>query len=72
MATKENSYLNDLAKQTGTRLRTLDTITAHTDRVHERSGPNAKLLAIYESIREENGLPYDGPEVSPGIDTEQK
>ena len=59
MAVKENKYLNDLAEQNGIRLRTLDTITAHAQRVNEMRGPDAKLLAIYGSIREENGLPFD-------------
>ncbi|OAA64964.1 6-phosphogluconate dehydrogenase family protein [Cordyceps fumosorosea ARSEF 2679] len=59
MALKENGYLNDLAQQSGARLRTLDTVTAHAERVNEMRGPDAKLLAIYGSIREENGLPFD-------------
>ncbi|ATY63538.1 6-phosphogluconate dehydrogenase family [Cordyceps militaris] len=59
MALKENGYLNDLAKQNGVRLRTLDTVTAHAERVNEMRGPDAKLLAIYGSIREENGLSFD-------------
>ncbi|KAJ6783853.1 hypothetical protein PWT90_05481 [Aphanocladium album] len=59
MAVKENKYLNDIASQNGIRLRTLDTITAHAERVNEMRGPDAKLLAIYGSIREENGLPFE-------------
>ncbi|XWW93065.1 hypothetical protein V2A60_000993 [Cordyceps javanica] len=59
MALKENSYLNDLAGRSGAKLRTLDTVTAHAERVNEMRGPDAKLLAIYGSIREENGLPFD-------------
>ncbi|KAJ3493101.1 hypothetical protein NLG97_g4954 [Lecanicillium saksenae] len=59
MAVKENKYLNDLAEQNGIRLRTLDTVTAHAERVNEMRGPDAKLLAIYGSIREENGLTFD-------------
>ncbi|OAR03072.1 hypothetical protein LLEC1_05278 [Akanthomyces lecanii] len=59
MALKENSYLNDLAERNGVKLRALDTVTAHAERVNEMRGPNAKLLAIYGSIREENGLPFE-------------
>ncbi len=59
MAVKENNYLKDLAERSGVKLRTLDTVTAHAERVQERRGPDAKLLAIYGSIREENGLPFD-------------
>lgn len=59
MAIKENSYLNDLAERNGVKLRTLDTVTAHAQRVNDTRGPDTKLLAIYGSIREENGLPFE-------------
>ncbi|KAJ4150727.1 hypothetical protein LMH87_011464 [Akanthomyces muscarius] len=59
MALKENSYLNDLAERNGVKLRALDTVTAHAERVNEMRGSDAKLLAIYGSIREENGLPFE-------------
>lgn len=59
MAVKENQYLNKLAQTNGVKLRTLDTVTAHTKRVNEVKGPDAKLLSIHGSIREENGLPFD-------------
>lgn len=59
MAVKENKYLNDIAALHDVKLRTLDTVTAHTKRVNDMRGPDAKLLALYGSIREENGLPFD-------------
>lgn len=59
MALKETSYLNDLAERDGVKLGALDTVTVHAERVNDIRGPDAKLLAIYGSIREENGLPFE-------------
>ncbi|UNI16485.1 hypothetical protein JDV02_002916 [Purpureocillium takamizusanense] len=59
MATKENGHLNDLAQRHGVKLKTLDTVTHHTDSVTAKRGPDANLLAIYGSIREESGLPFE-------------
>ncbi|KND89096.1 putative oxidoreductase GLYR1 [Tolypocladium ophioglossoides CBS 100239] len=59
MAVKENAHLNDLAQKNGVKLRTLDTVTHHTDRVNKNRGPNASLMAIFGNIREESGLPFE-------------
>lgn len=59
MAVKENTHLNDLAHKNGVKLRTLDTVTHHTDRVNADRGPNASLMAIFGAIREDSGLPFE-------------
>ncbi|KAJ6441529.1 6-phosphogluconate dehydrogenase family protein [Purpureocillium lavendulum] len=59
MAVKENAHLNDLAQRNGVKLKTLETVTHHTNNVTANRGPDANLLAIYGSIREESGLPFE-------------
>lgn len=59
MAVKENTYLNDLAKQHKVKLRSLDTVTALANRVAETRGPDANLMGIFGAIREESGMPFE-------------
>ncbi|OAQ90500.1 6-phosphogluconate dehydrogenase family protein [Purpureocillium lilacinum] len=59
MAVKENNHLNDLAQKNGVKLKTLETVTHHTNSVTAKRGPDANLLAIYGSIREDSGLPFE-------------
>ncbi|GJN78263.1 hypothetical protein PLIIFM63780_001756 [Purpureocillium lilacinum] len=59
MAVKENNHLNDLAQRNGVKLKTLETVTHHTNSVTAKRGADANLLAIYGSIREDSGLPFE-------------